>query len=500
MLPAWIHTSDFVDTRLSFLFADENVLAKPGETTPNSPGPRIAGTGQTAQFNQFYDNFNTRYTGFETLSNLVLYKKSDTFFHGLSAEAALALTVLVLAEKNNPQTQSTAIQDASSYIRLNYAPAAWDAKTEGISFTGFPLSADRMRLGYAYKISWGGSDIFPNQGGSVPGAKLMLNKNLGSMPFYAYAGIKTTTIENAQIHELETNYGVLGGAGIDVLPILRLEANAGYFQKGVNPEPQVLGVPVNSRGVAAEAVFHKGEPIGYSPDFALYKNDPNQPINFFRPESYPGGLSYTVALEGDFLQQTLADPDIFGATKTQNASASALQIRVKYDYLRLGFLGLYRSLSYIQFNAPGFPPFYDFPANTTEDPELFFAVNADYYFPAIHLTLGGIGGLQRPSSFTTSDTLGGNNPPAGLSGTRTVVVTDINTFDVLPTGASAVNVFSAKGTARMDISEYIAAVGQIYYTRNNNLTTFKDDILGVSEPSFQKPDILGFNLLLQARF
>lgn len=499
-IPPWVHTSDFVDTRLSFLFADENLLAKPGETTPNSPGARFA-QGTNGAFNQFYDNFNTRYTGFETLSNLVLYKKSDTFFRGLSAEAALALTLLVLAEKNNPQSQSTALQDASSYIKLNYVPMGWDTKKEGISFTGFPLSADRFRLGYAYKLSWGGSNIFPNQGNSVPGAKLQFNKQFAdNQGVYAYAGVKSTIIYNEQIHEQETNYGFLFGAGVDLLPELRLEANGGYFMKGVNPEPQVLGVPVNSRGASAELVYHHGEPIGYSVDFALYKNDPNHYVNFFKPEAYPGGLSYTVSIEGDFLQQTLADPDTFGATKTQNATASALQARFKYDYLRINVLGEYRTLSYIQFNVPGFPPFFDFPNGTTQNPEAFFALGADYYFPAAHFTLGAIGGMQRPASFTTGGVLGGNNPPPGLLGQRTVVVTDVNTFQVLPSGADPTNVLSVKATGRLQLSDFVAAVGEMYYTKDANRTTFKDDVLGVSEPTFQKPDILGFNVLLQARF
>jgi len=504
LLPPWIHTSDFVDTRLSFLFADSNLLAKPGETTPNSPGPGFFSGGQTNQFNQFYDNFNTRYTGFETLSNLVLYKKSKSFFKGLTAEAALALTVLVIAEKNGPQSQSTAIQDASSYIRLNWTPAGWNEGKEGISLTTFPLSADRMRLGYAYKISWGGSAMFPNQGNSVPGAKLQLNKELSHgdwfKSMYAYAGVKTTLIENAQIHEQETNYGFLGGVGLDIHKDLRLEFNGGYFQKGVNPEPQVLGVPVNSRGIAGELVYHHGEPIGYSVDFALYKNDPNHYINFFKPESYPGGLAYTISLEGDYLQQTLADPDTYGATRTQNATAAALQARFKYDFFRFGLLGEYRTLSYIQFNAPGFPPFYDFPQSASESAEAFFAVSGDYYIPSAHLTLGAIGGLQRPASFTSADRFGGNNPGDEFSGSRTVVVTDVNTFSILPTNATATNVLSAKVSARLDISEYVAAVGQVYYTRDNNLTTFKSNVVGVSEPSFQKPDILGFNVLLQARF
>jgi hypothetical protein len=61
-------------------------------------------------------------------------------------------------------------------------------------------------------------------------------------------------------------------------------------------------------------------------------------------------------------------------------------------------------------------------------------------------------------------------------------------------------IYSAKTTGRLQISDYVAAVYEVYYTYNKNQTTFVDDSLGIAEPVFQKPSILGFNLLLQARF
>ena len=141
---------DFLDTRLSFVFADDNVLAKAGETTPNSPNARFGGGSQNTQF---YDNFNSKYSGFETFSNVVLYKKVPAFFEGLTTEAAL--TILVLEQPSG----GLILQDNSSYIRLNYKPWTWGEK-ESLSLTGFPVSADRFRLGYAYRISWGGSGVF----------------------------------------------------------------------------------------------------------------------------------------------------------------------------------------------------------------------------------------------------------------------------------------------------------------------------------------------------
>ena len=494
--PAW--AGDFVDTRLSFAFADDNVFANSGETTPNSPTARFGGGLQNTQF---YDNFNTRFSGFETLSNIVLYKKLPAFFEGLTTEAAL--TILVL---ENP-SGDVSLRDNSSYIRLNYRPQGW-GENEGLSLTGFPVSADRFRLGYAYRISWGGSGVFTTRAAAagVPGAKLQLTRDR----WYAYAGAKTALVFNDLIKEQESLYGFLAGAGWDVFETLRVEAGAGYFQKGIVPglAAQSVRAPVNSAGTSAQAVYHVGVPVGTSIDFRLYKNDPDVYQRFFAPEQYPGGLSYSVSLEGSYLVQTLSDPDVFGRTVPQAAKAVALQARAKYDYWRFHVLGLYRSLSFIQFEVPGLPPFSEFPKGTEVNPEMFIAAGADYNIPSLHLTPGIIFGVQKPASFRSPDALlGGNSPPSSLTGTRTVVVRDVSTLSILPTTCGADNgvclaepILSAKTTFRWDLSEAVATVGEVYYTYDPNRTTFRDDAVGIAQPSFQKPHALGFNLLLQARF
>jgi hypothetical protein len=482
---------DFVDTRLSFVFADDNILAKSGETTPNSPN---AGFGAGNQNTQFYDNFNTKFSGFETLSNVVLYKQSPTFFEGLTGEAAL--TVLLLERPSG----GIDLRDNSSYIRLAYRPASWGAN-ENLSLTGFPVSADRFRLGYAYRISWGGNSVFTNRAfaDGVPGARLQITRN----NWYAFAGTKTALLLNDLSLEKERLYGFMGGAGVDLGPYLRFEAGGGYFQKGIVPglASQGIEAPVNSGGGSAQLVYHYGVPVGTSVDFRLYRNDPDVYQKLFTPEVYPGGISASVSLEGSYLVQTLEDPDNFGQTVPQGAQALALQARVKWNYARFHMLGLYRTLSFIQFDVPGFPPFRDFPEGTVLSPEMFVALGADYNFPSLHLTPGFIFGVQLPAWFRAPETvLGGNNPPPGLSGSRTVVVRDVNLLSVLPTNYDAVPIISAKGTFRWDISDSIAAIGELYYTRDANRTTFRDSVSGISEPSFEKEDAIGFNTILQARF
>ena len=349
---------DFIDTRLSFVFADDNVLAKAGETTPNSPN---AGFGAGPQNNQFYDNFNTKFSGFETLSNVVLYKQMPAYFEGLTTEAAF--TILVLESPSG----GVSLKDNSSYIKLNYRPAGWGEK-ENISLTGFPVSADRFRLGYAYRISWGGSGVFTTKATAdgVPGMKLQVSRDR----WYAYAGAKTALLLNDLILEKDRYYGFMAGAGIDPTSSIRIEAGGGYFQKGLVPglANQGIEAPVNAAGGSAEIVYHRGVPVGTSVDFKLYKNDPDMPQKFFTPEVYPGGLSATVSLEGSYLVQTLEDPDVFARTVPQGATAIALQARAKLDYLRVNVLGEYRSLSFIQFEVPGLPPYKDFPAGTVLQP------------------------------------------------------------------------------------------------------------------------------------
>src|SRR5579871_4250991 len=89
-LPAVARAGDFVDTRLNFTLTDENLLVKPGETNPSVPSIHI---GQPSSLGLlFFDNYDTRYTGYENLTHLVLYKKvSGVRFE---AEGALVLRFL----------------------------------------------------------------------------------------------------------------------------------------------------------------------------------------------------------------------------------------------------------------------------------------------------------------------------------------------------------------------------------------------------------------------
>ena len=96
---------DFMDTRLSFAISENNFFANPGETRDNSPG---IGFGADSSNTLFFDNYDTKYSGFETLGHIVLYKKMPAFFEHLTTEASLVLRV------------AGELSDDGSYIRLVY--------------------------------------------------------------------------------------------------------------------------------------------------------------------------------------------------------------------------------------------------------------------------------------------------------------------------------------------------------------------------------------------
>ncbi|HEU4533762.1 MAG TPA: hypothetical protein VFS00_06575, partial [Polyangiaceae bacterium] len=230
--------SDFMDTRLTWTFGDDDITKATGEVTPLSPN---ASVGDRPQYRLFFDNLNSRFAGRENLTHLVLYRKMPGFLPNLETEAALVLRIDLaeLAARNNNVNSS--LYDSGSYLRLFYRTRKGEegARDQGFDLVLFPLDTDRFRLGYLYDISWGGTaqsineSVFPRIVGSAPGAKLQY----WGKKFYAFAGFKTAQIVEYQqavaqedldsTRVQQTNYGGLVGGGVDFTDFLRADVGAG---------------------------------------------------------------------------------------------------------------------------------------------------------------------------------------------------------------------------------------------------------------------------------
>ncbi len=505
--PPGANTGNFMDTRLTWTFGDDDFLHKTGELIPLSPSFSV---GERSQYRLFFDNLNSRFTGRENLTHLVMYKKMPAFIPNLTTEAALVLRFDLGALAAQTGSLNSALYDTGSYLRLHYHMGS--GKNTGLSAVFFPLDTDRFRLGYLYDLSWGGTaaninqSIFPRIRGSSPGLKVQYDHE----KFYVFGGFKTATIiqpeqvlspsgenEIEVVRVGETNYGFLGGMGFDPAEQLRFDVGGGYFQQGKFDLEDVRGKSVYTYGTSGRIVVHNNMPVPKSVDFALYRNDPGNPLILFKPQTYePGKVAWSVSAEGALLQQHLKDFDVSGGTKDQSSVAGAVQGVVTAGYLRFSATGIYRNLNFVVRNVPGFIPFETLPKDAKADPELFGALAADYHIASLKLTPGIGGGLQLPATFRSEFSDG------GIPASRVIVVRSQGDQSILPYNKDRTPVLQARAALRWDLSDMFAVVAWVQFVRDNNGTlVVRDPVEGTASLRvFQSPNRLGLAAAVQARF
>jgi hypothetical protein len=504
--------SNFIDTRLTWTFGDDDFLHKTGEAFPLSPN---ASAGDRSQYRLFFDNLNSRFAGRENLSHLVLYSHLPGFVKNVDTEAALVMRVNMTELASQSNNVNRVFEDAGTYLKVFYKMGGEEKAPEGLGLVLYPIDTDRFRLGYLYDITWGGTNarinqsIFPRIQGSAPGAKLQYD----GKGFYAFGGFKTASMIEVQkriqegssgegsttdtVRVAETNYGFLGGLGADATDFIHVDAGAGYFQQGRFEDPDVLGKRVYTYGFSGRVVLHDKMPVPKSADFMLYRNDPNASLEMFRQEEYePGALSWSIAAEATQLHQHLKDFDVPGKTDIQLARAGAVQANIKYGYLRTSLSAIYRDLPFVLRNQPSFIPFQTIPNKAKTENETFFAVSTDYYIEGARLTPGVGAGLQMPATFRSESV-----DLFGQDTSRTIVVREQGNLAFLPAGESRVPIMQARGSLKWDISPMMSAIAWMQYRRDNNMTRLELDPSGtVLLRRFISPDFVGYGVAMQARF
>jgi len=482
-------SSGFMDTRLAFTITNENILAKPGETIPSAPGWRFGVPNSLGVL--FFDNYDTRFSGFETLNHAVAYR---SFSRGhLQAEGAFVLRILELSETN------IALADAGTYITVtNWKDPAHKDPTR-ISLTAFPVSSDRFRLGYSYRLSWGGTPEYRRSKSSTPGLKLQYNTN----GFYAFVGGKSSTLVDPNDGELKGASAVLAGAGVDPLPNVRLEVNGGYFDRGYNELQDVQQEKVQLYGVSAQASINKGMPVRSSLDYKLYTFNNERVAPLFNPEKYPGGLAWLAMAEFTMLGQTLKDPDAVGETTIQKGYAGDVNVRVKLDRIRIRADLSYRDLAFILHSQPSLPAYSDFPSDYETTPNLFAAVGADRNWDD-WLTLGLIVGIERPATLTSTKGIPGDTSAT----TKSTAVFRNNNIDtlitILPEGEEVAAQLATKASAKIDFGRIYTAVLEVFYSYDPNQSRYEREGEDPDTSNFRyvfgEFNQLGINATLQARF
>ncbi len=481
--------SGFMDTRLAFTITNENLLAKPGETIPSAPGWRFGTPNSLGVL--FFDNYDTRFSGFETLNHAIAYRR---FNRGhLEAEGAFVLRIQELSETN------IALADAGTYIVVSNWKDPTHKDPTRISLTAFPVSSDRFRLGYSYRLSWGGSPEYRRSKFSTPGVKLQYD----TKGMYAFVGAKSTTLLDPNDGEQKGTLAVLAGGGIEPAPNMRFEINGGYFDRGYNELQDVQTEKVQLFGASAQFSINSGMPVRSSVDYKLYKFNNERVSGLFNPEKYPGGLSWLVQTEATAIGQTLKDPDKVGSTVIQKGYAGDVNIRVKLDRVRLRADLSYRDLAFILHTAPSLPTYSDFPSDYSTTANFFASVGADKNWDD-WLTLGLIVGVDKPATLTSQKGIPGDTTMTGKS-TAVIRNNNIDTLiTILPEGEKAVPQFAAKASAKMDFGKVFTTILEVFYSYDGNQTKFAREGSDPEQSNFKyvfgEFNQLGVNATLQARF
>ncbi len=498
--PTDTRSHDFLDTRLTWTFGDDDILQATGQRVPISALPNI---GDRPQYQLFFDALNSRFAGRENLTHLVMYARAPGFIPRVVTESSLVLRFDLGQLATGSGNLNQALYDAGTYLRVLYQTNL-GRPTDGLSVTFFPFDTDRFRVGYLWDLSWGGNDIFPRRVGGAPGVRFAYD----SGAFSVWAGFKTAQIvvplpvQIAQTGDVEvvrvqeTQFAGLAGVSARPADIFRLDASGGFFQQGAFDFPGLRGKPTYIFGGSLRAVLNQGLPAATSIDMLLYRNHPDFPMQLFRPEVFtPGRFAWNVSAELAVVDQQLADINLPGCTNFQVGLAGALQGRIKVGYLNIGATMLYRDMAFLLRNVPSFIPFQTFPTDAQLSPELFFAANADYRISSANLTPSIIAGLQLPATF------GSVVKEGSLESARTLVVRRAGNFAILPPGERSIPIFSLRAALKWDLSSIFALVTWVQYVRDQNSTLLQVAPDGTRQVRvFQAENQFGFGVSAQARF
>ncbi len=482
------HAGDFMDVWISTAFEDTNVLAGP---EAESPSANFVERGNAA----FFENYESRTTDDISRAQLVLYKRSDSFFSGWWTEAAFVLryTPYLDPDLTDPGTN---IEDDGSYVRL-VRDLPGDDHT--LSLTGYAVDSDRFRLGYSYDLSWGGRELFVDQVGAAPGVRLQWERQ-GS---YAFVGAKTaimnavpTEDDGSQTTATKLNqtfYAALAGGGVMVGDLLKLEANAGSFQQGqftsADATGPLYGTPIVAMGVAGQVAFRSRPEVKFiqSGDLRLYRNEPDSVQESYIRHAKIDGVGLLAQTEVDRLSHNLmvaADSD---ATEIETGYAGDLQSVVIAGTTAFEVDLVYKDLRYIVFDVPGLVSQQAMGDGYETTPQLYGRFAIEHWFEKAHVTPGFGIGLMQPATYTTQDG-------------KTVVQIDDRNSEQIPDGQAPTAILSGVAGVNVDLSESMVAVGELLYTLNNNLSnTTEGSSERVLAPANQRNQ-LGFNVILRARF
>ena len=481
----------FLNTRITFTFGDDNVLVGAGETKRSSPAAYFGNCPTTAL---------DRTSAIEcarSSTSLILYKRL-TLHPKFQPEAALAIRL---------NLESGDFADDGTYIRANYFMSSDHRRYWAITL--FPVDSDRMRLGFFWDVSWGGTDSFPKnfRRGFAPGLRFDIDLGRWNL----WAGMKAALIRSPADDILDnpggntiknverTFYGGLMGTGVTIGAGFRFDVNGGFFHKGTNTRQNALGKAIWAGGFSGRLSWSYGLPIGSQVDIRIFQQDPVRDA-LFQKEVFGRGLSLRAEVEATGLVQTLEDPDHVRSTKNEWSVMGHLGFALKYRRFRLHLHGIYRDLTAITYDVPGFVPYQALSEDVKTTPEIYGSLSLDYTF-AYDITVALTFGILKPATYVGTAPLGLNASSVDL-GRRKVVVRGAASgdWDILPPGDDELPIYMVRLDLKWNWYDAFGVIAQVYYGRDPNVAQVFQNAVGHNVRVFDEPNAVGLTLITRVAF
>ena len=235
-----------------------------------------------------------------------------------------------------------------------------------------------------------------------------------------------------------------------------VEARGAVYDRGDLPNPAKDGYLIRdvAFGVTSRIGWRLGGGVAPAWDPVTNRFDPESFERLALPPDDQGRLAAQVMLEGGFATQSLANPARPIEAMQDPAGFVDLQGRLRVGALRLYATARARTLSMVQFDAPGLPPFVASSTNGTATPELSAIIGAEARV-AVGIVPGLILRVQQPAAVMMDIAALG----IGASSRRIVMVRHPNELALVPAGSPVSPKMSATASVRLEPVSDVSIIG-----------------------------------------
>lgn len=336
--------------------------------------------------------------------------------------------------------------------------------------------------------------LFP----TVTGFSPVLAADLRLGVFEGFVSLRSTARFDQITGGGAASFDVLAGAKVTAGD-WAVEARVTRLTAGAHPSFALQGKSEEQWALfgASRVSWTRHGGVGLPLDLVTYGQDPSRFERFFEavePGSSP--MAATVSLEGGAGVQRLGSSTMFQTMVLQPLGYADAQGRLRFGQTRLFARVRGSTASFVPADVQGFPPNFEM-GDVTATPAVMAFLGVDQTFSRWHLTPGVLLRLTRPATVTRAFDFGGNAPPPGLAGPRTIALSDLNNLTIFAPGTAVAPRFAAKASLRWTPADALSVVGEVEAVVDP--TTVRFDPMGTP----LGPDLMvttRTQLFVQARF